>query len=141
MKIAIDNIEGLAEAAKKFMKVLGQRRVVAFNGEMGAGKTTFIAELCRQLGVTDTAASPSFAIINEYRAPATGDVIYHFDFYRLDSPQEAIEIGMEDYFYSGNLCLIEWPERVESLLPEDTVFVTIEVDPATQQRIITIPEE
>ena len=98
MTISIDNLDALPRAAEEFMKVLGSRRVVAFRGEMGAGKTTFIAELCRQLGVSDTAASPSFAIINEYMVPTSGELIYHFDFYRLDSPQDAMEIGAEDYF-------------------------------------------
>lgn len=141
MEIILDNLDRLSEAADKFLSILGERKVVAFRGEMGAGKTTFIAELCRRLGVKDTAASPSFAIINEYLAHPSGNNIYHFDFYRLESPQEAVEIGTEDYFYSGNLCLIEWPERVESLLPEDTVNVTIKADPISFKRIISIPEE
>lgn len=140
MKIQIHNIAELPEAADRFINALGNRRVVAFHGGMGAGKTTFISALCRRLGVADTAASPSFAIINEYVADTSGDLIYHFDFYRFDSPEEALEIGAEDYFYSGNLCLIEWPERVDALLPPDCVDVTIEVDEATGCRTITIPE-
>ena len=142
MEIIIDSLQELPRAAGQFVAALEERgrRVVAFRGEMGAGKTTLIAEICRRLGVDDTAASPSFAIINEYRAPASGEVIYHFDFYRLDSPEEAMEIGAEDYFYSGRLCLIEWPERVESLLPPDTLFVDVEADPLTGRRTITFSE-
>lgn len=140
MVITVNNVAELPAAAEKFLNALGERRVVAFHGDMGAGKTTFIAALCRLLGINDTAASPSFAIINEYKADVSGQIIYHFDFYRFDSPEEALEIGAEDYFYSGNLCLIEWPERVESLLPSDCVNVTIEADPLTDRRTITIPE-
>lgn len=140
MKILIKNLEALPEAADRFIEVLGDRRVVAFHGGMGAGKTTFISALCRRLGVGDTAASPSFAIINEYVARPSGDLIYHFDFYRFESPEEALEIGAEDYFYSDNLCLIEWPERVDALLPPDCVDVTIEVDELTGERTLTIPE-
>lgn len=140
MKISIKSLEELPLAAEKFLETLGKRRVVAFHGEMGAGKTTFISALCKHLGVLDIAASPSFAIINEYIA-ADKHPIYHFDFYRLDSPQEAMDIGAEDYFYSGNLCLIEWPERVEPILPQDTVDVSIQVNPETSERIISIPEE
>lgn len=106
-KIIIHNLAELPEACAPFLKVLGNRRVVAFYGAMGVGKTTFIAELCRHLGVEDTAASPSFAIINEYRSQPKGELIYHFDFYRLDTADDAREIGAEEYFYSGNLCLIE----------------------------------
>ncbi len=141
MLISVKSPDELPEAALSFLKALGNRRVVAFHGEMGAGKTTFIAELCKKLGVKDIAASPSFAIINEYVMEPSGLPIYHFDFYRLDSPEEAVDIGAEDYFYSGNLCLIEWPERVESILPEDAVQVAIEVNPLSGERTISLPEE
>jgi len=104
--------------------------VYAFRGEMGAGKTTFIAQLCRALGVEDDVAnSPSFSIINEYRSEETAELIYHFDLYRLESLEEAFDIGVEDYFESGAICLIEWPERVADILPDDTVWVDIIVNP------------
>lgn len=126
MEIKIPSLSALPDAARAFIEAIGERRVFAFVAPMGAGKTTLIAEICRQLGVEETANSPSFSIINEYE-DAGGEKIYHFDFYRFESPAEAEEIGAEDYFYSGALCLIEWPERVEPLLPEDTVVVRIEV--------------
>lgn len=128
MKIKIDSLEALPEAAREFAACIGSRSVFAFYGEMGAGKTTFIAEVCRCLGVSDDSGSPTFSIVNEYRA-ADGSPIYHFDFYRLDSPAEALDMGADDYFYSGHLCLIEWPEKIGSLLPDDAVEVNIEVNP------------
>lgn len=135
MEIKIADIDGLPGAAREFLDALHGRRVVAFHGEMGAGKTTFISALCRLLGVGETAASPSFAIINEYRG--TDGPIYHFDFYRLDSARDAMEIGAEEYFYSGALCLIEWPERVEEILPEECVHVNLHVDPVTDARVLS----
>ena len=135
MKIKIASLAGLPAAAEAFINAIGERRVFAFVAPMGAGKTTFIAEVCRRLGVGEIANSPSFSIINEY-VDARGEKIYHFDFYRFESPQEAEEIGAEEYFYSGNLCLIEWPERVEPLLPPDTVVVNIAVG-EDGERIIT----
>lgn len=128
--INVPNIEALPEAAKKIMAEMGDATVYAFYGEMGAGKTTFIRELCRALGVEeDLANSPSFAIINEYRSDTTAELIYHFDLYRLENVDEALEIGVEDYFDSGALCLLEWPERIEPLLPDDVVKVKITVNP------------
>jgi len=128
--IHIPSLEALPEAAKKFISLMDDSTVFAFRGEMGAGKTTFIAELCRQLGVEDDATnSPSFSIINEYRSSTTAELIYHFDLYRLESIDEALEIGVEDYFDSGALCLLEWPERIEDILPDDTVVVDITVNP------------
>ena len=135
MEIKIDSLAGLPAAAEAFINAIGERRVFAFVAPMGAGKTTFIAEVCRRLGVGEIANSPSFSIINEY-VDVRGEKIYHFDFYRFESPQEAEEIGAEDYFYSDNLCLIEWPERVEPLLPPDTVVVNIAVG-EDGERIIT----
>ena len=123
--LVIKNPESIAEAAKEFTKHIGNRTVFAFKGKMGAGKTTFIKAVCEALGVSETVNSPSFAIINEYMSDATGETIYHFDFYRINSIQEAINIGTEDYFNSGSLCFIEWPEKVEPLLPDDTVWVDI----------------
>lgn len=105
---------------------MGNRRVFAFNGKMGAGKTTFIKAVCEALGVDDAVTSPTFAIVNEY-ADRQGSPIYHFDFYRIKTLREACDMGCEEYFYSGFPCFIEWPELVEDMLPEDTVCVDIEV--------------
>lgn len=130
MEILIPNLESLPEAAKKFVGNMGDFTVFAFRGEMGAGKTTFINELSRQLGVTDDfTSSPSFALINEYRSDTTAELIYHFDLYRLENLEEAFDIGVEDYFDSGAICLIEWPDRVADILPDDTVWIDIEVQP------------
>jgi tRNA threonylcarbamoyladenosine biosynthesis protein TsaE len=101
------------------------KTVFAFEGKMGAGKTTFSKALCEQSGVDDVINSPTFSIINEYRCSGTGELIYHFDFYRVNNIREAKEIGVEDYFYCGARCFIEWPEIIKELLPEDTVFITI----------------
>ena len=141
-KIEIATAEALPQAAQEFASLLGDETVYAFYGEMGAGKTTFIRELCRALGVEeDLANSPSFSIINEYRSDTTAELIYHFDLYRLESVDEALEIGVEDYFDSGALCLLEWPERIEPLLPDDTVKVSISVNPDDSRTLtIDIPE-
>ncbi|MBP3712272.1 MAG: tRNA (adenosine(37)-N6)-threonylcarbamoyltransferase complex ATPase subunit type 1 TsaE [Bacteroidaceae bacterium] len=126
MEIKIERLEDIASAAQKFVDEMGENCVFAFYGKMGAGKTTFIKGICEALGVKDVVASPTFAIVNEY-ADATGQPVYHFDFYRIKNLREAVDIGCEDYFYSGFPCFIEWPELIEELLPEDTVRVNIEV--------------
>jgi len=123
--IQIKNIETIREAASEFIQKMGERTVFAFDGKMGAGKTTFIKAVCEELGVTDVINSPTFAIVNEYRSEQTAELIYHFDFYRINDIQEAYNIGTEDYFDSGALCFIEWPDKIESMLPNDTVFVQI----------------
>lgn len=123
--LKIASTETIRDAAKSFIKAMDDRTVFAFNGKMGAGKTTFIKAICEELGVEDVINSPTFAIINEYRSDATGELIYHFDFYRINKLSEAEDIGTEDYFYSGALCFIEWPEKIDELLPGDTVVVTI----------------
>lgn len=116
------------DAARQFVEAIGDRTVFAFFGGMGAGKTTFIKAVCQQMGVTeDMVSSPTFAIVNEYEGSSGS--IYHFDFYRIRQISEAVNMGFDDYLYSGNLCFIEWPELVEPLLPEDTVRVTIEEQP------------
>ena len=127
MIIKIDSLENIADAAKRFLAEAGDRRVFAFHGGMGAGKTTFIKALCSELGVTEVVASPTFAIVNEYMAQ-NGEPVYHFDLYRVKTMGEACDFGCEDYFYSGSYCFIEWPELVEPLLPDDTADVCITVD-------------
>ena len=124
MNITIKNIETIREAAQQFVSHIGDHRVFAFYGEMGAGKTTFIKAICEELGVEDVITSPTFAIVNEYGLP-DGDCIYHFDFYRIKKLEEVYDMGFEDYFYSGALCFIEWPELIEEVLPEDAVKVNI----------------
>ncbi len=118
----------LKDAARWILDLLRERQatVAAFYGELGAGKTTLIKAICDLLGVVDNVQSPSFAIVNQY-ITVDGGVVYHFDFYRLKNLQEALDVGAEEYFYSGDICLIEWPEIVESILPEDTVKVKIEI--------------
>ncbi|MDD2243115.1 MAG: tRNA (adenosine(37)-N6)-threonylcarbamoyltransferase complex ATPase subunit type 1 TsaE [Petrimonas sp.] len=136
MKIEIKEPADLKDAARIFIDRMGNHKVFAFYGDMGVGKTTFIKVLCEELGVEETITSPTFAIINEYRRP-DGDLIYHFDFYRINKLEEAFDFGYEDYFYSGNLCFIEWPGLVEPILPEDAVRVTmLELNNGTREIII-----
>lgn len=138
-EIKIASPEELPKAAREFVGMMDDRTVYAFHGEMGVGKTTFIRALVEALGVDpEEANSPSFSIINEYRSGTTAELIYHFDLYRLDSVEEALEIGVEDYFDSGALCLLEWPERIEPLLPDDTVVVKITENSDDHSRLISI---
>ncbi len=123
-EIIIHSLDKIADAAREFVRHIGNHRVFAFYGGMGAGKTTFIKAICDELGVTDAVTSPTFAIVNEY-ASSHGPV-YHFDFYRINRLAEVMDLGFDDYAYSGNICLMEWPELIEELLPEDTVSVYIE---------------
>ena len=123
--ITISGLDTIQESAKEFVRQMGDDTVFAFYGKMGAGKTTFIKALCKELGVEDEVNSPTFAIINEYRSATTAELIYHFDFYRIKKLEEVYDLGYEDYFYSGALCFIEWPELVEELLPLDAKKVTI----------------
>lgn len=129
--IQIPSVEALPEAAREFMGLMGDATVYAFEGEMGAGKTTFINALARELGVDDDEAtsSPTFAIVNEYRSSTTAELIYHFDLYRIENLEQAFDIGIEDYLDSGALCLMEWPDRIDDILPDDTVRVSIAVNP------------
>ena len=153
MEIRIESIEQIREAAREFISHIGERRVFAFYGKMGAGKTTFVKAICEELGVQDVITSPTFAIVNEYETPSNspclggdqksslsredlGGSIYHFDFYRIKKLEEVYDMGFEDYFYSGALCFIEWPELIEDILPDDAVRVTItEQDDGT--RLVT----
>lgn len=137
MEIKIKDIEDLPRAAAELIDAIGGNRIVALRGKMGAGKTTLVAEMMRQLKMDDEASSPTFAIANEYHSSETGQTVYHFDFYRLESSAEAFDIGIEDYWESGNLCLMEWTENIEDILPDDTLFVNIEEQP-DHSRIIRI---
>ncbi len=142
-KILIPTTADLDKAAEEFIDIMGDYTVFAFYGDMGVGKTTFISALSRALGVEeDPTSSPSFAIINEYRSDTTAELIYHFDLYRLESLEEAFDIGVEDYFDSGALCLIEWPERIADILPDDTVRVDIkELPDGSRELTVTESEE
>lgn len=127
--ITITSLSELESAARDFLAQIGDHRLLAFEAPMGAGKTTFIAALCRELGVeADAVSSPTFALVNEYRARG-GEPVYHFDFYRIDKPSEALDIGFYEYVDSGCLCLMEWPGNIAALLPDETVIVRIGVAP------------
>ncbi|MBE6287939.1 MAG: tRNA (adenosine(37)-N6)-threonylcarbamoyltransferase complex ATPase subunit type 1 TsaE [Mediterranea massiliensis] len=126
MEIKIESLEKIQEAAHQFITRMGDNTVFAFYGKMGVGKTTFVKAICEELGVEDTITSPTFAIVNEYRSDIAGELIYHFDFYRIKKIEEVFDMGYEDYFYSGAICFIEWPELIDELLPGNTVKVCIE---------------
>ena len=135
MKIKIQSLEQIQVAARQFVEAMGDNTVFAFYGKMGAGKTTFIKAVCEVLGVEDVITSPTFAIVNEYRSDLAGELIYHFDFYRIKKLDEVYDMGYEDYFYSGALCFIEWPELIEELLPGNTIKVSIEENEAGEREI------
>lgn len=124
--IGMNSLNDLKNAASRFVQLMGEKKVFAFRGSMGSGKTTFIKSVCKELGIGEQITSPSFSLINEYTSPG-GNPVYHFDCYRLKNIKEAYDIGAEEYFYSGNICFIEWPEIIEDLLPPDTVNVTVAV--------------
>jgi tRNA threonylcarbamoyladenosine biosynthesis protein TsaE len=124
MDITLHGLADLKEAAKKMLEVIGDNKIVLFYGDMGAGKTTFIKSICAELGVKETVSSPTFSIVNEYEG--NGNTIYHFDFYRIKSIQEAYDIGYEEYFYSGNMCFVEWPDKIDELLPDHYLKVEIQ---------------
>ena len=143
MEIKIQNIETIREAAREFINNIGEHKVFAFYGKMGAGKTTFVKAICEELGVEDVITSPTFAIVNEYTishpasaAERASSSVFHFDFYRIKKLEEVYDMGYEDYFYSGALCFIEWPELIEELLPEDAKRITIAEQP-DGSRIVT----
>lgn len=141
-QITVANIEALPAAAQEFLGLMDDATVYAFDGEMGAGKTTFINALSRALGVEeDPTGSPTFSIVNEYRSDTTAELIYHFDLYRIENLEQAFDIGIEDYLDSGALCLIEWPDRIADILPDDTVWVKIDVLPDDSRRISVGTEE
>lgn len=133
-EINVNGLGDVADAAEEILEALDGRNVVAFFGAMGAGKTTLIKEICAKLGSEDVVTSPTFALVNRYEA-AEGRPIYHFDFYRIERPEEAFDMGYEEYFYSDGLCLVEWSEKIEELLPDDVMRVEIEVLSPTKRRI------
>lgn len=135
MGITINGLDTIRSAARQFIENIGSSRVFAFYGKMGAGKTTFVKALCEELGCDDVITSPTFAIVNEY-TDGEQQPVYHFDFYRIKKLEEVYDMGYEEYFYSGALCLIEWPELIEDVLPDDTVRVTIE-EQADGSRLLT----
>lgn len=125
-------LTNLAEVAEKILQSV-QANVLLFYGKMGVGKTTLIKEMCRQLEVEDLASSPSFGIVNEYHSP--GGPIYHFDFYRINDPEEALDFGVDEYLYSGDRVFIEWPEKIQDLLPEDALKIHLEKDETGLRKI------
>lgn len=125
MKIVVEGVEQLGDAAIKLLQTFKEDRIFAFYGKMGAGKTTFIKALCDQLEVMDVVTSPTFALVNEYLCE-NGDSVFHFDFYRIKKASEAVDIGWEEYVYSGYHCLIEWPEMIDAVMPEEYVKVRID---------------
>ena len=135
-EINVNGLGDLPDAAEQILEALDGRNVVALYGPMGAGKTTLVREICAQLGSEDTVTSPTFALINRYDTDK-GEAIFHFDFYRIERPEEAFDMGYEEYFYSDGLCLVEWPEKVEELLPDDVMKVTI-TPTSNTRRVITI---
>lgn len=126
MIITVNGLSELDAAAKKLISTLDNRKIVALYGQMGAGKTTLVKSICKALGVTDVVSSPTFSLVNEYTTEKS-EPIYHFDFYRINKIEEAYDFGYEEYFYSGNLCLVEWPEIIEDLIPEIAAKVHIRV--------------
>ncbi len=144
MEIIIQDIAHIRQAAREFIKHIGEARVFAFYGKMGAGKTTFVKAICEELGCNDVITSPTFAIVNEYAAKVQSaecrvqsDKIFHFDFYRIKKLEEVYDMGFEDYFYSGSLCFIEWPELIEEILPDDAVRVSI-TEQEDGSRLVTL---
>ena len=133
--LKISSLEEIDAVAKEFISATRGHDLFAFYGQMGAGKTTFTVALCKACGVEDVVNSPTFAIVNEYCC-ADGETLYHFDFYRIKNIAEAMDIGVEDYFYSGSRCIMEWPENIEELLPDEVLRVYIEVNPDLSRTVV-----
>ena len=137
--LEIPSLDKINEVAREFIRNMGDATVFAFYGNMGAGKTTFIKAICEELGISEGVNSPTFAIVNEYRSDTTGELVYHFDFYRINKIEEVYDLGYEDYFYSGALCFMEWSEKIEELLPPETIVVTVEEVENSARRVICKP--
>lgn len=137
--MVIRDLTSINETAKEFIAQMGDNRLFFFYGDMGAGKTTFIRAICKELGVTESVNSPTFAIVNEY-TDRDGKPIYHFDFYRIEKEEEAFDFGYEDYFFSGNLCFVEWPEKIENLIPNEGISVYIQEE-ENGERSVTLKEK
>ena len=135
MKIVVNCVSELELAATSLLELISDNNIICFHGEMGVGKTTFIKEICKKLGVEDVVSSPTFSIINEYLTE-NNESVYHFDFYRIEKEEEAFDIGYEEYFYQGNLCLIEWPEKISSIIPKN--IIKVQITRNDEQRIIEI---
>lgn len=136
-EVVAKSLDDLKYVAEVVVKQLNGRNVVALCGAMGAGKTTLVSAIMEYFGSTDTVTSPTFALVNQYNT-ATSDVVYHFDFYRINRIEEVFDMGYEEYFYSGDLCLVEWPELIEDLLPEDAMVVRIEVLSPTERKFTIV---
>lgn len=134
--VEINGLDTIKTAASDVLKFFENHKIIAFYGAMGAGKTTLIKAICEVMGVNDVVSSPTFSLVNEYHT-ADGKIIYHFDFYRINRIEEAYDFGYEEYFFGGDYCFIEWPEKIESLLPNDTLNVTIE-EQTDGTRFITV---
>ncbi len=135
MKIVVNCVSELESASTSLLELINDNNIICFYGDMGVGKTTFIKEICKKLGVEDVVSSPTFSIINEYLTE-NNESVYHFDFYRIEKEEEAFDIGYEEYFYQGNLCLIEWPEKISSIIPEN--IIKVQITRSDEQRIIEI---
>lgn len=134
MELQIDSLKHIHQTARAFLDATQGHTVFAFYGAMGAGKTSFIKAICEELGVQDVITSPTFAIVNEYALPE-GDAVFHFDFYRINKMEEAYDLGYEEYFYSGQYCFIEWPEKIDTLLPDNCTKVHIEEQPDGSRKV------
>lgn len=130
--VYIPSLNEIQKSAEEFLKLIGAHKIIAFNGHMAAGKTTFIKALCKQLGVNENTTSPTFALVNEYETSAS-QTIFHFDLYRIEHPEELLDIGFEDYIYSNNFCFIEWAEIARQFLPDDVLWVTLSVGEGGQR--------
>ena len=138
-KLYIPSLKDYSQAARSFLKRIGDTPVIAFSGELGAGKTTFIQSLCKELGITVEVNSPTFSLVNQYFTPE-GSSIYHFDLYRIEDPGELFDMGYEEYFYSGDRCFVEWPEKASKLIPEDALWVKINVlDNMSRELLFELP--
>jgi tRNA threonylcarbamoyladenosine biosynthesis protein TsaE len=138
--LLIPSLEDYSQAARSFLKIIGDTPVIAFSGELGAGKTTFIQWLCKELGIPTEVNSPTFSLVNQYFMP-DGSSVYHFDLYRIEDPGELYDMGYEEYFYSGDRCFIEWPEKASELIPKEALWVEIKVrDDLSRELIFELPQ-